>query len=178
MKIAVDPGHGGKDPGAAKDGLQEKDIVMQIADYLIDKLEQKGHEIYRVRKDDTLVELRHRASEANDWGADVFVSLHINAANSPAAKGAEVIYWHSSGKGYKLANFIQDEITSAIDVADRGVKASDNFVVLEHTKMPAVIVEPGFVTNNIDRDKLSKKEYLVLIAQAICCGIEKYRRKL
>ncbi|MFP4041478.1 MAG: N-acetylmuramoyl-L-alanine amidase [Bacteroidales bacterium] len=179
MKVAIDPGHGGKDPGAAKGDIQEKEVVMEIADYLIDELQDKDYEVLRTRKKDKLIGLYHRPSMAHEWGADIFVSLHINAADNLAAKGTEVIYYKGQEESLELAEAIQNELVNSLNRPDRGVKPNKSFVVLEQCEffeIPAVIVEPMFVTNEIERSMLGKKEYLILIAQAIFDGIEKYRK--
>ena len=174
MKIAVDAGHGGKDPGAQKDGIIEKEVNLQIARYLKDGLEKLDYEVIMTRDDDTLEGLFHRAILANEKDCDIFVSIHNNAAGNESAAGSEVLYYPESQNGKQLAHCIQKEQVKALDRPDRGLKPDDDFVVLNSTAMPAVIVESLFITNPIDRDMLSKKEYLFVIAEAIKAGIVGY----
>lgn len=174
MKIAVDAGHGGKDPGAHKEGIKEKEVNLEIAKYLKQDLEELDYEVIMTRDDDTLEGLYHRAQIANEMDCDIFVSIHNNAASNSNAKGSEVLYYPDSENGKQLADCIQRNLVNALKRPDRGLKPDDRFVVLNSTLMPAVIVESLFITNKIDRDMLSKKEYLYLIAEAIKSGIVEY----
>ena len=174
MKIAVDAGHGGKDPGASVNGVLEKEVNLSIARILKDKLAENGHEVIMTRDDDTLEGLYHRAQLANEKDCGIFVSIHNNAAGNESAAGSEVLYYPESKNGRQLAHCIQKEQVKALDRPDRGLKPDDDFVVLNSTIMPAVIVESLFITNPIDRDMLSKKEYLFVIAEAIKAGIVEY----
>ena len=174
MKIAVDAGHGGKDPGAVKNKIKEKEINLKIAKYLKDDLEELGYEVYMTRIDDTLEGLYHRAGNANEENCDIFVSIHNNAASNKNASGSEVIYYPESNKGKQLAECIQRNQIKALDSNDRGVKTNDNFVVLNSTLMPAVIVESLFITNDENRRMLSNEETLYTIAEAIKSGIVEY----
>ncbi len=176
MKIAVDAGHGGNDPGASKNRVVEKEVNLEIAKMLKDKLIDAGHEVIMTRDDDSFVGLYRRAKIANEMNCGIFVSIHNNAAGNPAASGSEVLYYPGSEKGKNLAQCVQNELVKVLDRPDRGVKPRDEFVVLNSTSMPAVIVEGLFITNNIDRDMLSKKEWLFVIAESIADGIKKSRR--
>ena len=168
------PLNGGKDPGAQKNGIKEKEVNLQIAKYLKDGLENLDYEVIMTRDDDTLEGLYHRAQLANEKGCDIFVSIHNNAAGNESAAGSEVLYYPESENGRQLAHCIQKEQVKALDRPDRGLKPDDDFVVLNSTAMPAVIVESLFITNPIDRDMLSKKEYLFVIAESIKAGIVEY----
>ena len=174
LKIAVDAGHGGPDPGANVDKIREKDINLSVARILKEKLIDAGHEVIMTRDKDKLIGLYHRAKIANEMSCDIFVSIHNNAAGNPAATGSEVLHYPGSEKGEELAQYIQNKLVKSLGRPDRGTKPDDRFVVLNSTQMPAVIVEGLFITNSIDRDMLSKKEFHHTIAGAIAQGIEKY----
>lgn len=125
--VVLDPGHGGSDGGASANGLVEKNLTLKIAQYCKEELEKyAGVTVYMTRSMDVAVDLEERVQKAKNWGADVFVSIHMNSA-SAAAQGAEVWYPNSSynseihNNGQKLASEIEKELVS-LGLADRGVK--------------------------------------------------------
>ena len=125
--VVLDPGHGGSDGGASANGLVEKNLTLKIAQYCKEELEKyAGVTVYMTRSTDVAVDLEERVQKAKNWGADVFVSIHMNSA-SAAAQGAEVWYPNSSynseihNNGQKLASEIEKELVS-LGLADRGVK--------------------------------------------------------
>lgn len=170
MRIMLDPGHSGTiEPGACAHGLKEADIVLSVARLLRDKL--TGHEVMLTRDDDVDDDyLSWRAELANDWGADIFISLHCNAFADPAAHGAECwIAKNHSDDSERLAYCILNRLVNQMDLADRGVK-QQNFTVLTATDCPAVLVELAFITNPAEAGMLlnMQEEF----AQAIADGIE------
>lgn len=174
--IAVDPGHGGKDPGATANGVQEKDIVLSVGSRLEDKLEAAGAEVVMTRSNDTFVELRERANIANRANADSFVSIHANAVYSNSVVGQETFYYPGSEEGEELAEAIQSELIKAVGSNDRGTKDA-NFSVLRNTAMPASLVELGFVTNEKEAKLMKTSEFQNKAATAIYKGIEKYHEE-
>lgn len=171
--IAIDPGHGGKDPGAVANGVREKDIVLSVGSRLEDKLEAAGAEVVMTRSNDTFVELRERANIANRANADSFVSIHANAVYSNSVIGQETFYYPGSEEGEELAAAIQSELIKAVGSKDRGTKDA-NFSVLRNTAMPASLVELGFLTNKQEAELMKTSEFQNKAATAIYKGIEKY----
>ena len=169
MKIVyLDPGHGGKDPGAIGNGYNEKDIVLRIA-LLTGELLSKHVEVRYTRKTDVFIELSDRAKAANKANADLFVSFHNNAAANTGARGVETYVYH--GKDNTLAKNIQESVVnSGIFTANRGVKSAD-FAVVRETRMLSALVELGFITNKDDAHLLMTKTDS--IAMAVANGILK-----
>ncbi|AZO95291.1 N-acetylmuramoyl-L-alanine amidase [Halocella sp. SP3-1] len=174
MRICIDAGHGGKDPGAVSDGVQEKNINLKIALKLSTKLIGAGYKIIMTRDDDVFVPLYERARLANKKNADVFVSIHNNAAGNSAAAGTETLYYPGSVQGEKLAGLVQKELIRKLQRADRGIKERKELVVLSSTAMPAVLVECSFLTNPVERKLLQDEGFQLLAAESIVDGIEKY----
>jgi N-acetylmuramoyl-L-alanine amidase len=149
MKICVDAGHGGTDPGAVGSDpfvVAEKEITLAVSLAAAAALEELGHHVIMPRRRDRTFGLGSRARFANRYGADAYVSVHANAAPSAGAEGMEVYCHPDSGPGHELA----DEILAAMIAGfpghrDRGVK-QESFVVLRMTRMPAALVECEFLT--------------------------------
>lgn len=155
--IALDPGHGGHDPGAVgPTGLREKDVALCIAEKVGSILKQHGITVQHTRQDDRFVELSNRAKIANDAKADFFVSIHLNSATNPAATGTETFAYRQGTTGDRLSKSIQDNLVKEIKLRDRGVKHA-NFTVLSRTIMPAALVEVAFI-NNPSEEMLLKEE--------------------
>lgn len=172
MKIVcIDPGHGGKDPGACAGGIREKDIALDVANKIRAHLRAAGYSVILTREQDKFVSLGNRAAEANMWGADLFVSVHCNSAPNSSANGMEV-YVHTSrgADSTRAAHAIYDRLLPASGLRGRGVKAND-YAVLRETAMPAVLVELGFVSNEGDRAKLISEDWQDRAAEAIVAGI-------
>ncbi|MYL53990.1 SH3 domain-containing protein [Pontibacillus yanchengensis] len=176
QRIVVDAGHGDHDPGAQSGGAKEKEINLDVAQRVAENLKELGATPILVRDNDRFVTLKGRVEYAKEVKGDLFVSVHTNAA-SPAAKGAETFYsenkYSNVREGRLLATTIQNQLVDTVGMADRGVKASD-FYVIRHNTLPSVLVELGFVTNNDDFKKLTSDYYRNLYAQAITNGIVNY----
>jgi N-acetylmuramoyl-L-alanine amidase len=171
--VIVDPGHGGKDPGAiGLGGLREKDIILPIAQQVASILEQQGVKAVLTRNSDYFVDLAPRVSMAERMDADVFVSIHANSINLSRTdvSGLETYYYSS---GQRLAQTIHNSILQSVNVKDRGVRRA-RFFVLRKSSMPSVLVEVGFVTGREDAAKLSDPGYRSQMAQAIARGILLY----
>jgi N-acetylmuramoyl-L-alanine amidase len=179
IKVCIDAGHGGNDPGAvdprgAGDAMRTKeaDINLLVAHQIKMALESKC-DVIMTRLSDETVSLQTRVSRANASKASLFVSIHCNAAANSDANGYEVWYCNGSAKSLALARRIHGSIKDNIGTRDRGVKAG-NFYVLRKTSMPAVLVELGFVTNAVEERLLNDPEWTANMAQAIAKGIEDY----
>ena len=194
--VVLDPGHGGSDGGASANGLVEKNLTLKIAQYCKEELEKySGVTVYMTRSTDVAVGLEERVQMAKNWGADVFVSIHMNSA-SPAAEGAEVWYPNSSynseihNNGQKLASEIENELVS-LGLANRGVKVrnsennskytdgsiADYYSVIRNSKLagfPGIIVEHAFLTNSGDAEKLKQESFVKKLGVADATGIAKY----
>lgn len=170
--VIIDPGHGGKDPGAVGlKGLKEKNVILPISLDVSRLLQEKGIQVELTRSADYFVSLQRRADLANQAGADIFVSIHANAVGGDRShiNGMEVFYYEHRD----LSEAIHRSIVSSINVGDRGVKRGQ-FYVLRKSGMPASLVEVGFVTGTEDNRKLSNPAYLHKMAQAIARGILDY----
>lgn len=176
-KIFIDAGHGGKDPGAVNGDIYEKDIALQIALKLNNLLKNNGFETAMSRAKDIFIPLIDRAKQANNFGADFFVSIHLNSAGNSIANGIETLVYENKGADNKFATNIQNELIKITGANNRGVKEQKKLVVLNSTKMPAVLVEVGFVSNFTERTLLLFNSYQKEIAQAITNGICKYYKK-
>ena len=171
--ICIDAGHGGNDPGATNKGLKEKDIVLDISKKIRDILKYWGYETMLTRNTDEFIELGKRADIANELNAELFVSVHINAASTSNADGIETYHYPGSVSGIDLAEVIQDNLIKNTTESNRGVKEAE-FVVLEETKMPAVLVELDFITNSNSVEEL-KYDYIDFIkAYSVAEAIKNY----
>ena len=211
--IVIDPGHGGKDPGAVSQTRQEKQIALSLSKTLRDILVKKGYNVRLTRKTDVFLPLRERTQFATNQKADLFISIHTNASTAREASGIETYYLalasdesaritamrENAGAEYnmkeldalvgrilkeskstesrRLAQLIQAQLTSGKQVKNRGVKHAP-FVVLIGTKVPAVLVEVGFISNPQEGKKLTTKAYQRQLATSIAKGIEQYIKNL
>ncbi|MDJ0556781.1 MAG: N-acetylmuramoyl-L-alanine amidase [Microcoleaceae cyanobacterium MO_207.B10] len=175
VMIVIDPGHGGPVDlgGVGIGGLREKDIVLPMSLEVAQILEQNNIQVVMTRKTDRDLDLPPRSAIANRVGADLFVSIHANAISMsrPDVNGLETFYYQT---GQALAQYIQNSMLESFPTMNnRGVKQA-RFHVLRHTKMPAVLVEVGFVTGNYDSRILADPGQRSRMAQAIARGILRY----
>lgn len=172
--IVIDPGHGGKDPGAIGVGrLQEKNVILPISQEVSRILLQNGVTVRMSRDSDYFISLQGRTQFANRLGADLFVSIHANAigGNRQDVNGLETYYYSSSGR--RLADTIHRNILRRVSVNNRGVRRA-RFYVLRRTSMPAVLVEVGYLTNPSESANLRDPNYRSQMAAAIASGILEY----
>ena len=178
--VVIDPGHGGPDPGAIGiGGIRETDIVLEVSKLVKDLLSDKGVKVMLTRKNEVDLDLPPRVSFANKMDADVFVSIHANASRGKRRdiNGLETFYFRG-WRGRLLAKRIQKQILRVSPGSpDRGVKQG-RFYVIKNTKMPAVLVEIGFLTGRLDARRLEKAAHRKRIAYAISKGILEYLSKL
>lgn len=172
VKIYLDPGHGGSDPGARGNGLVEKDlnlaIALQIRSMLLNEYE--GATIRMSRTNDRTVSLSQRTSDANAWGADFFLSIHINASGGSGFES--YIYPGTGSPTTTYQNIIHSEILKQVDLRDRGKKRA-NFHVLRETRMPALLTENGFIDHPADAAKLKNPQFIQALARGHVNGIVK-----
>ena len=173
VRVVIDPGHGGKDPGAVGlRGLREVDVILPISLEVSQLLKQRGVEVIMTRSADYFVSLQGRTALANRRGANIFVSIHANAVGGGRTNvnGMETFY----AGNRELAAAIHRSILRNVTVArDRGVKKA-RFYVLRRTRMPAALVEVGFVTGSVDNPRLANPTYRSQMARAIAQGILDY----
>lgn len=173
--VVLDPGHGGRDPGAVGiGGLRETDIVLEVGLRVAELLRRQGAEVTLTRQDEREIDLEPRVATANRNDADLFVSIHANAISMsrPDVNGVET-YFYSSPAAEALANNVQESLLEATGMNSRGVKEA-RFYVLRRTTMPAALVELGFVTGAEDAPRLADPRFRELIAQALTRGILQY----
>lgn len=171
-RVFIDAGHGGKDPGAVANGLQEKNLTLAIALKVQRLLTAQGIEVVMSRTTDKFLELREISSLANSSGADVFTSIHINSA-TPAAYGIETFYYPNRAISKPVAESVQREVIKTTGAYNRGVRTED-FHVVRETKMPSALVECGFITNKQESIKMNTNSYQELLANGIVNGITNY----
>lgn len=180
--IAIDPGHGGSDPGAiGPTGLKEKDVNIDVGLLTAHLLTQSGADVVLTRTTDTYVDLYERTRIAGAAGADVFVSIHMNAHPSEGIDGTSTFYRRDnvSGPGVSqednrmLARHVHSQLLQYLNRRDAGIHQA-NFVVLRTAAMPAVLVEASFISNSEEEKLLRKDSYRAKIAEAITRGIANY----
>lgn len=179
--IVIDPGHGGKDSGAVSpNGVKEKDLVLKVSAKLDDALKEKGYSTIMTRETDVFIELRDRSKIGNEAFADIFISMHANAHSNKAAHGMEVLYnknhdiANKTKNEQRLAKLILDEMVKDTGANNRGIVNRPNLSVLRNTKMPASLVEIGFMSNANEEKLILDDEYQNTIVDAIVNGVEKY----
>ena len=155
-KVFIDPGHGGSDPGAIGHGLKESEIVLNIAKKLGNLLTSKGIAVKYSRESNVYVDLAERSRLANEWGADLFVSIHTNAFNG-SSYGTEC-YMHPDDtlETKKLSINVANTISSKLGLYNRGHKEAD-FAVLRLSKMPAILIETAFIDNSKESKILEER---------------------
>lgn len=188
MKVFLNPGHDTKyDSGAVNPdtGLCECDVALHVGRAVQHYLELAGLEA-RLMQSDNLAPVRGGRSDysdrqgksvvetANDWGADIFVSIHCNSAANPDACGTETYAYDNdiNTPGGLLADCIQKQVTDSLGTVDRGTKSNPDFMVLKYTDMPAVLVELAFISNAGDAALLEEKQDA--FARAVARGITDY----
>ncbi|HIK21135.1 MAG TPA: N-acetylmuramoyl-L-alanine amidase [Synechococcus sp. M44_DOE_062] len=174
--IAIDPGHGGRDPGAiGVDGIQEKDIVLSVSHQVRRLLQERGYGVVMTRTDDREVLLQPRVDMAVQANAALLVSIHANALDRSGVHGIETYYLRPDSA--ELAAILHRSLVRATGAADRGVRRARFFMVRETpVGMPSVLLELGYVTNPTEGRKLATAEYQALLARAIADGIETFLR--
>ncbi len=172
-KIVLDAGHGGTDYGAIREGVNEKDITLDITQRVDAILRSKGYRVSLVRSDDTFVSLEDRVEFSENEGPEIFVSIHVNSAVSNDPNGIETHWYHDYSK--ELAEIIHKHMTKEVKANDRGLFKS-KFYVINHTTVPAVLCEIGFLSNDTERNELITESRKQKTAKAIAEGIMEYLR--
>ncbi len=178
FKVVIDAGHGGKDVGASgASGQYEKDFTLSVSKK-VEKLlgQEPAIEVFMTRTDDSFIsqESRFRPKYANKLNADVFISIHGNTFSDPDVSGTETFYYHENSRLF--AETLQKHVVEATGFRDRGVMKKDLFVVKD-TKMPAALIEVGYLTNLEDESKMWTDDFQNLVATSIVEGIKEYQER-
>ena len=193
--IFLDPGHGGKDPGAQYLGLKEKDLTLQVSQQLKTKLESLGYTVIMSRSTDVFVDfVTERSKMSNETNADMFISIHFNATGHGLDSGEDGIQtymyqptgnipsvinkkWHDNPTrlkySYKLGSYIHQSVLATTQAKDAGL-LSKSFAVLRETNKPAVLLELGYMDDSKESQKIRTKEYQQKLVDGIIQGIQQY----
>ena len=173
----LDPGHGGLDPGSIYQNIYEKDINLSICDILKEELEKNGATVYMTRYGDYDLsyintgarkrsDLNNRAKIINESKADMYISIHLNSVTSKTWHGAQVFYDDVNEKNIKIANLFQEKFKKNLNTK-RDVKEIKTMLLNRKIKIPGVLIEAGFLSNDNDRYLLRKTWYQKKIAKNI-----------
>lgn len=188
--VVIDPGHGGRDPGASGDtGLTEEEVNLKIALKLRRLIEQGGGTAIMIREDDSGLyteggngretrkseDLKNRHALINSSGADLLISIHLNSFPEEQYYGAQTFYLRGDEKSRKLAEGIQSELIKVLNRGnDRKAKATDSVYILKGNNMPGALVECGFLSNHEEERLLNDEHYQEKVAWSIFVGIVRY----
>lgn len=182
--IYVDPGHGGRDPGALYKDLHEADINLEISNILTEKLEKKGAIVYQIRNGDYDLsnpnsserkrsDLQNRVKLIDNSNIDMYLSVHLNTYSSSNWKGAQVFYDDINPENKILAKSIQESFKTNLK-SKREIKEISTLYMYRHIKKPGVLLEVGFLSNPNERYLLQQKDYQSKICDAIIKGVIDY----
>ncbi|WP_159429052.1 MULTISPECIES: N-acetylmuramoyl-L-alanine amidase family protein [Tissierellales] len=180
--IVVDPGHGGKDPGTIGfSGNYEKEVNLEISKKLKKKLKSNGYKVILTRDSDEYVDNLLRAKTANKKRARVFISIHCNSMeNNSSVDGVQVLYYPNREStigdlnNNELAQIMMNSMVNGTGAKDKGIIERKNLIVLNQTKMPAIIIECGFLSNKNEEKLLLTEDYQNKIVDSIIDGLEEY----
>lgn len=182
IRVYIDQGHNPQNPnaGAEGNGLREQDVVFRVGVLLADLLLANGNfEVLLSRPSastqlgsSTASSLSARVDQANTWGADYFLSLHTNASDLSSASGVEAYAYSRPSAAFSLGENILEQLSQSTGLRNRGMKVRTGLYVLRRTRMPAVLVELGFITNPEDAALLRDRPDL--FAQGIYNGLLNY----
>jgi N-acetylmuramoyl-L-alanine amidase len=189
--IVLDAGHGGPDGGAEGGELTEKEVSLKITQMLRDYLQEAGALVVMTRDEDKDLadedtkglsrrktqDLKRRAKLVETSEADLFISIHLNAIPSARWRGAQTFYYPKSEKNKQLAAFIQDSLREQLENTDRKAKSIGQIYLLKTVKVPAALVEVGFLSNHEERALLKSEKYQRKVAEAIYHGIMRFYTK-
>ncbi len=173
--VVIDPGHGGPDVGATRNGVYEKDITLIISKQLGRMLQQMGYSVVFTRTEDIDLDLDPRVKIAENARASAFVSVHVNSLDANASQVSGVETYHAPGAslGENLAELVHGQILAITGANDRGVRSA-RFYVIRNTSMPAILVETGYITNPTEASKLVNSAYQQRMAEAIAKGVDQF----
>lgn len=171
MKVFLDPGHGGNNPGAiGPNGLREADVNLDVALRVGRILQAEGISVRYSRTGDSSVSLSERANLANSWDADYFVSIHCNSNVNPIYTGTETFFYREGSVAQDFARVVNNALVEQIGTKDLGIFA-ENFAVLRLTDMPAILVELAFISNPQEAEQLATPSFREQCAIGVANGI-------
>jgi N-acetylmuramoyl-L-alanine amidase len=180
--VVLDPGHGGRDSGATHLGLREKDVTLDVAKRVALLLESAGVRVVMTRSDDRYITVGGRPQMANSLGADLFVSIHCNDTGGPRVwSGTETYFHYNSAIQKQFARIMQRHVVGSLGLPDRGIRSDGirfpgmGFGVLRGARMPAVLVEIGYVNHPTDASRLSDPVYRQKAAEGVFEGLKAFR---
>ncbi len=172
--VVIDPGHGGHDNGGQWGRVYEKHLALDTAYRLESKLKALGYQTVMTRRSDYFISLPQRVTTGNRYSNAVFVSIHYNYTWKQEVSGLETFYHGEEGR--RLAYHVQNGLIRRTKTVDRKVKYA-RFYVIRNSKLPAILVEGGFVSNATERSRMKSAWFRESIAQGIVDGIQRYRRE-
>ncbi|MGB9886711.1 MAG: N-acetylmuramoyl-L-alanine amidase [Moorellales bacterium] len=173
MRLVLDPGHGGKDPGAVgKTGLQEKTVNLDVALELAARMRARGYEVWLTRSADQYVPLKDRVALANEVQAYLLLSLHVNSSASATNAYLSAHVRDLGGPAERIARILLSTLAATTGWPDGGVFVN-NFFLLRESKVPALLLEMGFISNPSQEEWLARSENRKLVAEALREGLEK-----
>jgi len=172
-RILIDPGHGGKDPGAVNNGINEKDLNLSVSTKLMSRLIAMCYEVRSTRLADIAVSLESRADMQKAHMSELFISIHHDSYMTPEPNGFTVFYNPGSIEGKRLAGHVENKLKELGQIKSRGIK-SENFAVLRLTTCPAILIECGFMSNINDFDLIRDTSFQSVMATSISLGINNY----
>ena len=174
--IAIDAGHGGRDPGAVGGDVMEKDINLTIVEMLVDLVNAQPDMVAaQIRRLDIFISLEDRILQAEEAGAEIYVTVHVNSYTTDGPDGVETIIDNTrelDSESWVLGELIQDGVTEITGARNRGTRSQESY--LQRTEMPAVSVETGYITNDAERANLVDPAYQAVLAQGIMNGIRQF----
>ena len=172
--VVVDAGHGGKDQGASRAGVLEKRLNLMMAKRIAAELRKKGLKVTMTRTTDRFLELKEISDFANARRPNLFISVHHNSSNNPSLNGLETYYYH--GRSLRLARTIHKRLVGRLRVKDNKVRRA-KFYVINHTTMPAILLELGYISNRNERGQLVQATRQQKAAEAVANGVVDYLKK-
>lgn len=175
--IYIDPGHGGRDPGAIYKDLKESEINLQISKILKQELESNGAKVYMTRTGDFDLshptaknhkrdDLSERARLINQSECDIFISIHLNSDKSSTWQGPQIFYTTKNKKNIILAQKIQEKINKNLK-SDRKIQEIKNMYLFDRIEKPGILIEAGFISNSNDRYLLTNEEHIKKLSKII-----------
>ena len=171
--VVIDPGHGGHDNGGQWGKVYEKHLALDTAVRLENNLKRMGYQTVLTRRSDYFVSLPQRVSMSNRYRNAIFVSIHFNYTWKEHVSGLETFYYNSEGQ--RLAQHVQRSLVRHTRTVDRSAKFA-RFYVIRNSKLPAILVEGGFVSNEKERNRMKSAYFREAIARGVAEGIQRYRR--
>jgi N-acetylmuramoyl-L-alanine amidase len=171
--VVIDPGHGGHDNGGQWGKVYEKHLALDTATRLENQLKRMGYQTVMTRRSDYFITLPQRVAIANKYRNAIMVSIHYNYTWKEHVSGLETFYYNAEGQ--KLAQCVQSSLVRKTRTVDRNAKFA-RFYVIRNSKLPSILVEGGFVSNETERTRMKSAYFRESIASGISEGIQRYRR--